>query len=75
MADKERLEVRVMQNPGDMRIPEGKVLLPAKRVLVLGESASKVRLEDYDDIQPLYENGHRPTQRDEEEEIRITTRR
>ena len=68
----EKAEARGMQNPGDLRVPEGVVIAPARRVLIL-EGASLVRREQYDEVRPLYENGHRPTQEDESGELKVTT--
>lgn len=70
----ERAEARGMQNPGDLRVPEGVVIAPARRVLILGEEdALLVERGKYDDVFPLYENGHRPTQEDESGELKATT--
>lgn len=69
----ERGEIRSMQNPGDLRVPEGVVIAPARRVLILGERASLVRREEYDEVHPLYPNGHKPNQEDEREELKVTT--
>lgn len=74
MSVNERGEIRGMQNPGDLRVPEGVVIKPARRVLILGEAASLVRREEYDEVHPLYENGNRPTQKDESEELNLTSR-
>ena len=73
MSVSERVGTRGMQNPGDLRIPEGVVVVPAKRVLILEEGASLVRREQYDEVRPLYENGHRPTPEDEQGELKATT--
>ncbi|KKU22706.1 MAG: hypothetical protein UX88_C0043G0006 [Candidatus Woesebacteria bacterium GW2011_GWC2_47_16] len=72
MSVNERLGARGMQNPGDLRVPEGVVIAPARRVLIL-EGASLVGMEQYDEVRPLYENGHRPTPEDEEGELKATT--
>ena len=74
MSVSERVGARGMQNPGDLRIPEGVVIVPARRVLILEEGASLVRRGEYDEVRPLYENGNRPTQEDEEGELKMTTR-
>ena len=71
MSIKERVETRRMQNPGDLRVPEGVTIEPTKRVLILGESAS---LEgEYDEVSTLYKNGNKPTQEAEREELNVTT--
>ena len=67
-------EIRIMQNPGDPRVHEGVAIAPARRVLILGEEdALLVERGKYDDVFPLYENGHRPTQEDESGELKVTT--
>ena len=61
-----------MQNPGDLRVPEGVVVTPAKKVLVL-DGATLVREGEFDEIHPLYQDGGRPTAKEEREEISLTT--
>ena len=73
MSVNERVEVR-SQNPGDLRIPEGVIIKPARRVLILGEEAISVRRGDYDEVDPLFKNGDRPKAEDESEELKVTTR-
>ncbi len=70
----ERGEVRVMQNPGDPRVPEGVAIRPARRVLILGDSAALVGEGEYDEFHSLYENGNKPNGQDESEELQLTTR-
>ena len=70
----ERAEVRRMQNPGDLRVPEGVTIAPTRRVLILGEEdALLVKRKEYDEFYSLYPNGHKPTQEDESGELKVTT--
>lgn len=75
MSIKEGVEARIMQNPGDPR-PEGVARAPARRVLILDldeEDALLVERVKYDDVFPLYKNGHRPSREDESGELKATT--
>lgn len=69
----ERGETRIMQNPGDPRVPEGVAIAPARRVLILGEGALLMKRGEYDDVHSLYPNGYRPNQEAEIDELEITT--
>ena len=70
----ERGETRNMQNPGDLRVPEGVTITPTRRVLLLGEEgAFLVPREEYDEVSCLYPNGSNPNQGGETEELEMTS--
>ena len=66
---------RGMQNPGDLRVPEGVVVEPARAVLVVGNGAVRIDPSKFDEVAPLYSNGGQPTAEDEKLELELTTRR
>jgi len=65
---------RSMQNPGDLRVPEGVIIAPTKKVLILGSAAVLASRVDFDEVSPLFPDGRRPTAEDEREELELTTR-
>ena len=55
-----------MQNPGDPRVPEGVVIEPARRILIVN-----VEPGNYDQVVKL--NGSESTKEDEEQALKETT--
>lgn len=59
-------------NPGDLRLPEGFEIKPAKKVLILGRDAVRVNRDFYDEI-VLLNNGSEETREEEAQALGDTT--
>ena len=61
-----------MQNPGDLRVPEGVVIKPAKKILIVNNgTAALVERSNFDQVVEL--GGSDPTTKDEEQTLKETT--
>lgn len=63
-----------MQNPGDLRVPEGVEITPSARTLVLNGKAELVDPNDFDIIVELYPKGSgKPSLEEEQLVVEETT--
>ena len=60
-----------MQNPGDLRVPEGVVIEPAKRTLIVSNGAVLMDHNNFDSVVRL--GGSEPTAKDENDALEETT--
>lgn len=61
-----------MQNPGDLRVPEGVVIKPAKKILIVNNgTASLVERSNFDEVVEL--GGSEPSENDEQKTLAETT--
>jgi hypothetical protein len=65
-----------MQNPGDLRVPEGVVIEPRRKVLILVRGATVLTPRgEFDEVTQLGGDGVAITAEDEQLELALTTRR
>lgn len=63
-----------MQNPGDTTVPEGVIINPTRRVLIMTNGEAKlIDRTQFDDVVPLFGEGDPPTDEDEQEVLKETT--